>query len=101
MLARRKRRDTQGSRSEEELFGVWRDAVIEINHRRISRIMVQCRLDREKLELWAWWLHSSPAPAEGAEARSQPDLDDVWPLVEIRVSVATCPRFPAKRETDK
>lgn len=37
------------------LLGVWRDAVIEINYRRVTKVIKSCRLDREELALWRWW----------------------------------------------
>lgn len=45
-----------GDHSDAELWGVWRDAVVEINFRRVARVLRQARLDREKLGLWKWWL---------------------------------------------
>lgn len=124
-LVQRRQRDPAGSRSDEELFGIWRDAVIEINFRKIARVLKACRLDREKLGLWRWWLglpvepevgggeeqgsrlYESPPdssrassmrapngrPSSGVDANAwetmdpRPMLDDVWDLLEGRVSI--------------
>ncbi|KAI5480591.1 hypothetical protein MNV49_000287 [Pseudohyphozyma bogoriensis] len=56
VLSQRKDQDPEGSRSDEELLGVWRGSVVEINYRRVARVLGACRLDREKLALWRWWL---------------------------------------------
>lgn len=55
-LAHRRERDASGSRSDQELLGIWRDAVVEVNYRKVARVLKGCRLDREKLGLWRWWL---------------------------------------------
>ena len=114
VLVRLKERGTKGSRSEEELWGVWRDAVVEVNLRKVARVMRGCRLDREKLGLWRWWLGAEETAQEESEQRwaekarqlspngraeqgvdarlwrekgeKRPVLDDVWDLLEGRVS---------------
>lgn len=119
-LAHRRQRDLPGSRSDEELFGIWRDAVVEINYRNVARVLKSCRLDREKLGLWRWWLGLPVEPQEGeqeqlyeremqpsrssslkapnarpnsgvdakawSEKDPRPMLEDVWDLLEGRVS---------------
>lgn len=120
-LVQRRQRDLPGSRSDEELFGIWRDAVVEINYRKVARVLKGCRLDREKLGLWRWWLglpveppqegeeeqlyecetdtsRSSSLrapngrPGSGVDAKAwsekdpRPMLDDVWDLLEGKVS---------------
>lgn len=55
ILARRRAREVEGKRSDEELWKVWKYSVVEINFRRIGRVMKSCRLDREKLRLWNYW----------------------------------------------
>lgn len=91
--------------------------------RRASRAAKDCRLDREKLGLWRWWLglevqldaeldaerqylrndwlHRPEAavatanavvgvdPSQWGADEKRPDPDDVWDLIENRVS----PRF--------
>lgn len=117
-----RRRVSGETRSDDKLLGIWRDAVIEINYRRIARVVKECRLDREKLALWRWWLHvpkqqivqeeedsfekedgrpSVEDDARAPNARSRfdarqwgdkdprPELDDVWDLLEARVSRVT------------
>ncbi|ORY90814.1 hypothetical protein BCR35DRAFT_299402 [Leucosporidium creatinivorum] len=66
-LAQRRQRDLPGSRSDEELFGIWRDAVVEINYRKVARVLKGCRLDREKLGLWRWWLGLPVEPPQEGE----------------------------------
>lgn len=96
VLARRNERDAEGSRSDEELLGVWRDAIVVINSRRVSRVMGGCRSDREKLNLWQHWLGDDSIDEGDDEKRGKrrPDVDDVWPLIEMRVrpflSVTRC-----------
>lgn len=90
ILARRTERDAKGSRSEEALFGIWRDAIVVINLRRVSRVMKELRLDREKLEVFRWWLGLELDPllrmnSIAKDFKDRPDLDDVWSLVEMRV----------------
>ena len=34
----------------------WKVAVIEINNQRVRKVLKSCRLDREKLGIWNWWL---------------------------------------------
>lgn len=72
-------------KSEDLLLGVWRDSVMEINFRRVSRVLTKfCRNDREKLDLWKSWFSINEGGAEEVEDR--PNLEDVWTLVEGRVS---------------
>lgn len=132
ILARRRAREVEGKRSDEALWKVWKYSVVEINFRRIGRVMKSCRLDREKLRLWNYWfglkvegmmidevtqeeedgeeekrtdgeeftklgrrhveLLGLSAGAEGGKRRAswgkRPSLDDVWDLVEFRVSLS-------------
>lgn len=130
ILARRRAREVEGKRSDEELWTVWKYSVVEINFRRIGRVMKDCRLDREKLRLWNYWfgqkvegmifegeskedeweedkgeklgrrhvellgLSGGAGAEEGGRRRAswgkRPSLDDVWDLVEFRVS----PSYP-------
>ena len=94
--------------------------MIEINYRKVARVLKDTRLDREKLGLWRWWLglpvepmadeggdlctqeeeisresslrapNGQPSRAVDAKSWSsddpRPTLDDVWDLVEGRVS---------------
>lgn len=87
VLEKRRERNAKGSRSEEELFGIWRDAVVTINFRRISRVLRHFKLDRQRLRVFRWWLGQAELPeVEELELKNQPALDDVWPLIEMRVS---------------
>lgn len=91
LIARRKERDPAGSRSEEELWGVWKDAVVEINYRKVGKVLRGCRLDREKLGYWSWWVGRDGGLGEqmamgGGDAIERPEIEDVWDLVEGRVS---------------
>lgn len=131
-LAEERQRNPAGSRSEEELYGIWRDAVVEINYRKVARVLKDTRLDREKLGLWRWWLGLSVEPTReeradegelyareeeisqelalrapngrpnsGIDAKTwseddpRPMLDDVWDLIEERVSCALLHRARA------
>ena len=74
VLLSRRLSSPPGSRSDEDLLHIWRSSVIEINYHRIARVLRQCRVDREKLGLWRWWLGEQASPQPGRE----PELfDDV------------------------
>lgn len=62
VLARRREQFPAGSRSDDELVGLWRESVVEINFHRVARVLRQCRVDREKLGLCRWWLGEPASP---------------------------------------
>lgn len=93
-------------RSEDLLMEVFRDAVMEINYRRVSRVLKEvCRVDREKVELWEWWMGKGGDAGKVPECacrtikkgkgkyivegnssiEEKPDIEDVWSLVEGRL----------------
>lgn len=45
-----------GEDSTGSTWEVWKQAVIEINLRRVVKVLQSCRLDREKFGIWSWWL---------------------------------------------
>lgn len=49
-------------RSDESLLGLWKDCVVEINYRKVARVLRLCRLDREKISIWRWWLGVQVVP---------------------------------------
>ncbi|KAK4698910.1 hypothetical protein P7C70_g7359, partial [Phenoliferia sp. Uapishka_3] len=55
-------------RSDEALLGLWRSSVITINYHRVTRVFSHCRVDREKLALWRWWLGVSVEESEKEES---------------------------------
>lgn len=92
LLKRRAVGDFEG-RSDEDLLHVWRDAVIEINYHRIMRVLGHCRVDRERVRLWRHWL-AVDADADGDDDRTErPEFEDVWDLIEARVSLVIKPPF--------
>jgi len=92
---------------------LWREAVIEINYRRVMGILkVYATIDRKRLELWRVWLRAKEAEGGGGAAvgrrsngkgkargfagaggadedeegdGSKPETSDVWDLIEARV----------------
>ncbi|GAA5891462.1 hypothetical protein JCM5296_006542 [Sporobolomyces johnsonii] len=46
----------EGAENDEKMHPVWRDAVREINERRVAAVMRRTRIDRERLALWEVWL---------------------------------------------
>ncbi|KAM0792926.1 hypothetical protein ACM66B_002685 [Microbotryomycetes sp. NB124-2] len=56
------------SDSDPETVQRWRRAVVEINFHRASYLLRECRLDREKIALWRWWLGLGPPSGETNEA---------------------------------
>lgn len=97
---------------------IWRDAVREINYRRVSRVMRAARLDAEKVRLWSFWLgheyefvhakradlrldhkqhHSPPKHEHPSHTQAametvrgeRPEPQDVWGVLESKVSLAT------------
>lgn len=70
-LQRRKERTVPGSRNDEELMGLWRDSLIEVNYRKVARALKSCRLDREKIDMWRWWLGLEVIPAAAEEEEQE------------------------------
>lgn len=68
VLADRRESDAPGSRSDEALVGLWRESCVEVNYHRVVRVLRECRVDREKLALWRWWLGQKVAPTRDVEA---------------------------------
>lgn len=48
--------DSDPALEKEEAHSLTREALIEINFRRLSRVLRACRMDRQKLQLWRLWL---------------------------------------------
>lgn len=67
------------SRSDAELHGVWRDAVVECNYRRVARVMGACHVDRTRVDFVRTWVEDGPADeVEGSS-------EDLWNVFEARV----------------
>lgn len=62
-------------------YDLTRDALVEINFRRVVRVLRSCRLDRQKLGLWRMWLaapsSSSTTMPVAAEPARLEDLRDL------------------------
>ena len=93
-------KDDGKGHSDESLHKIWRQAVVEINRHRVDRVMIRCKIDREKLHMWELWFgvrkekktrhhdHALPTHDEEVVESMQlepPDNDDVWDLVERKV----------------
>lgn len=93
-------RDDGKGHSDESLHRIWRQAVVEINRHRVDRVMIRCKIDREKLHMWELWLgvrrekktkhHDHLLPEHDEEVvesmqLDSPDLNDVWDLIERKV----------------
>ena len=50
-----------------------RDALVEVNFRRVLRVLRACKLDRQKLELWRLWLGADVA----SHTAEEPLLEDL------------------------
>ncbi|PWN99923.1 hypothetical protein FA09DRAFT_198811 [Tilletiopsis washingtonensis] len=51
-----------------------RDALVEINFRRVLRVLRACKIDRQRLHLWRTWLGAEAPDAAGARAEDLADL---------------------------
>lgn len=54
-----------------ERFELTRDALIEINFRRVCRVLKACKLDRQKIQLWKVWLNVDPLNAQVEPTRNE------------------------------
>ncbi|PWN35023.1 uncharacterized protein FA14DRAFT_160367 [Meira miltonrushii] len=54
-----------------EQFELTRDALIEINYRRVCRVLKACKLDRQKIQLWKVWLNVDPLNAQIEPSRNE------------------------------
>lgn len=54
-----------------EQFELTRDALIEINFRRVSRVLKACKLDRQKIQLWKVWLNVDPLNTQIEPSRNE------------------------------
>jgi len=57
-------------------YDLTKDAVVEINYRRVMRVMRACKVDRHKVQLWKIWLGVEPASSITEVARDE-DLANV------------------------
>ncbi|GAA6039593.1 hypothetical protein JCM8097_002202 [Rhodosporidiobolus ruineniae] len=74
--------------------GLWRDAVREINYRRVLGVLkAYGKIDRKRLDLWRLWLGERKKGAkEGEEEKAgegekegRPEMEDVWDVIEGRL----------------
>ncbi|GAA5896162.1 hypothetical protein JCM6882_008506 [Rhodosporidiobolus microsporus] len=73
----------------------WRDAVAEINYRRVVAVMKALgKIDRERLGLWRLWTGEKGRKKEQKEAddgasvrEAGPEMEDVWDVVESRLDL--------------
>ncbi|UZJ53218.1 hypothetical protein CBS101457_002538 [Exobasidium rhododendri] len=56
---------------ERQTFDLTKDALVEINFRRVMRVMKACKLDRQKLLLWRIWLGVEPVSSIVEVAREE------------------------------
>lgn len=52
-------------------YDLTKDAVVEINYRRVMRVMRACKVDRHKVQLWKIWLGVEPATSITEVARDE------------------------------
>lgn len=52
-------------------YELTKDALVEINYRRVMRIMKACKVDRHKLQLWKIWLGVEPVSSITQVAREE------------------------------
>ena len=70
------RRESQSAGVDEFIANTTRyvltkDAVVEINYRRVVRVMKACKVDRHKLQLWKIWLGVEPISSITEVAREE------------------------------
>ncbi|BGP18869.1 hypothetical protein JCM10213v2_006949 [Rhodosporidiobolus nylandii] len=77
---------------------VWRDAVRELNYRRVAGVLKSHgRIDRRRLDLWRIWL-GAPLEQKRKEGKgvdeaaevdggNKPEIEDVWDVIESRLDL--------------
>ncbi|PWN50408.1 hypothetical protein IE53DRAFT_97420 [Violaceomyces palustris] len=74
-----------------------RDALIEINSRRVIRVLRACKLDRQKFDLWKVWLGVESLDSATESLRKE-DLKDMGLLGGNSISGGTSYRYAARAE---
>lgn len=69
-------------------FALTKDAVVEINYRRVMRVMKACRVDRQKILLWKVWLGVEPISALNELAKEE-DLASSGLVISLASSTTT------------
>ncbi|GAA5977111.1 hypothetical protein JCM11641_001304 [Rhodosporidiobolus odoratus] len=86
---------------------IWRDAVREINFRRVMNVLkAHARIDRKRVEIWKLWLGAEGKEGgrskegngngngggngngSGESVELRPEAEDVWDVIEARVRFA-------------
>ena len=79
----------------EQSYNLTKDALVEINFRRVMRIMRACKVDRQKLQLWKIWLAVEPISSITEVAREE---DLTYAGLGIQPSTSSDSQSQEKRE---